>query len=181
MSDSCLKKSVDDKLSIRGGIVTLRTNNLWIRTLAALATLLLPACASFDVEGNHDWVEQPHHISILGSGTFEEEESAPSVGIDYEYRASELLGIGAVAETAFGEIDVTTVLAVADLHITNHFIVQTGPGVDFVRGEREEIVYRIGVLYEWEQDGYTISPQLHYDWTSGEDAIILGVAFGVGF
>jgi len=148
---------------------------------AAMAcALLVSACTSLEGEGEFDWREAPHHLSVLLSGTIEEDESAPSIGLDYEYRTSDFLGLGTVVERAFGEIDATTVLAVADLHITNQWIVQTGPGVDFVEGE-EEAVYRLGTLYEFERGGFTVSPQVHYDWTSGENAVVIGLAFGMGF
>ena len=127
--------------------------------------MLMSACGALEHEGEHNWREEPHHVSVLLSGTIEEHEEAPSIGLDYEYRTSQFLGLGAVVERAFGDIDATTVLGVADLHITNQFIVQTGPGVEFVGGE-EEAVYRLGVLYEFERGGYTVSPQVHYDWTS---------------
>jgi len=152
---------------------------LKLTTTAWLACLMLAsACVSVDPE--HDWREEPHHFSMLFSGTIEEEESAPSIGLDYEYRASRFLGLGAVVEEAFEDIDATTVIGVADLHLTNQFIVQTGPGVEFVDDE-EEFVYRLGVLYEFERDGYTLSPQIHHDWTSGEDAFVVGIALGFCF
>ena len=73
-------------------------------------------------------------------------------------------------------------LFVADLHVTNQFIVQTGPGVEFLHGpDEEEFVYRVGVLYEWEVNGYTVSPQVHYDWTEEEDTVLFGLAFGLCF
>ncbi|MEM7517281.1 MAG: hypothetical protein AAF368_10200 [Planctomycetota bacterium] len=129
--------------------------------------------------GEHDWRSKPHHISVLTGSTSEDNESAFTVGVDYEYRRSEYLGLGTVVEHAFEDIDATTLLAVADLHLTPQFIVQTGPGVEFIDSE-SEFVYRLGVLYEFEFLSYTVSPQLHYDWVSGEDAIIVGLAFGVG-
>ncbi len=140
----------------------------------------LAGCASLEGEGEFDWREHPHHISVLFSGTFEQDESAPSVGLDYEYRVSEFLGLGGVAERAFGQIDATTLLAVADLHLTRQFIIQTGPGVEFLEGE-SAAAYRLGVLYEFEGRGYTVSPQLHYDWVSGEDSVVAGIAIGYGF
>ena len=130
--------------------------------------------------GGHDWRAEPQHFSVLIASTVEDEETAPSLGLDYEYRVSEFLGVGGVLEYAFEDIDAVTLLAVADLHITPQFIVQTGPGIEWLDDE-EEFVFRIGVLYEWESGGYTVSPQLHYDATSGEDAVVMGVAFGFGF
>ena len=126
----------------------------------------------------------PHHFSVLAGITDNEEHTAFTLGIDYEYRLGRLLGIGAVLEQAFGDIDATTVLAVADLHVWRGLAVQTGPGVEFIdhAGETdEEFVYRIGVLYEFEQGAVTISPQLHLDLTSEGESVVLGVAFGFGF
>ena len=131
-------------------------------------------------EGGHDWRAEPHHLSILGGSTIDDETSAFTLGLDYEYRRSDLLGLGAVVEHAFTSIDATTLLAVTDVHFTPHCILQTGPGIEFI-DDVEEFVYRIGVLYEWEVRGYTLSPQLHYDASTGEDAVILALAVGFGF
>lgn len=69
----------------------------------------------------------------------------------------------------------------ADLHATPQFVVQTGPGIEWIGGE-EEAVLRLGCLHEWVvYDGWTVSPQIHYDWTSGEDTLIVGIAVGRGF
>jgi len=127
-----------------------------------------------------DWRENPHHFSIMPSGTFEEEDDAFSIGLDYEYRVSDFLGIGAVAEYAFQDIDATTIFAAADLHLTQQFIMQVGPGFEFVDG-RTEPMFRAGLLYEIESRGFTISPQIHYDWNSGKDSLVIGAAFGVAF
>lgn len=145
--------------------------------LACLGSLT--SCGMIPHE-EHDWRAEPHHLSVLMAGTFEEEEEAPSIGIDYEYRTSEFLGLGAVAEYAFEDIDATTFLAVADLHFTDQMILQTGPGVEFI-GDETEAVFRIGCLHEWVVGAWTVSPQLHYDITSGENAVIFGIAFGVAF
>ena len=138
------------------------------------------SCAVLEGEEVMLWDEQPHHLSVLMASTFEDGEEAPTLGVDYEYRVNDFLGVGGVAEYAFGDIEATTLLLVADLHLTNQFIVQTGPGVEFIDDE-ELAVYRVGVLYEFERDGFTVSPQLHYDITSDENAVILGIALGFAF
>lgn len=147
---------------------------------ALICGIWLPACAAAGFEDEQKWVSEPHHLSILLASTIEEGERAPSVGLDYEYRTSEFLGLGFLVERAFGDFDSTVVLAVADLHLTPQVSIQTGPGIDFIEGE-QRTAYRLGVIYEFEREGYTVAPQLHYDWTSGEDALILGLALGVGF
>ena len=127
------------------------------------------------------WVEQPHHLSVVIAGTHAVDENAFTLGVDYEYRLSGFLGLGTVVEYAFEPFNATTLLAVADLHIWRGLAVQTGPGVVFVDGE-ELFVYRIGGVYEFEFDGFTVSPQVHYEATSSEaDAVVFGIALGHSF
>lgn len=142
--------------------------------------LALTSCESTHMDGGHNWKEGRQHLSVFTGLTSEDNESAATIGLDYEYRVDQHLGLGAVVEQATEDVDATTILAVADLHITNYWVVQTGPGIEFLEHE-DEFVYRIGTLYEWEYEGYTISPQVHYDMTGNENALIVGFAVGVGF
>ena len=124
----------------------------------------------------------PHHLSVLLADTNVSGEGDNfTVGLDYEYRVSELLGLGTVIERAYGEIDATTLLAVADIHFQNGLIMQVGPG--FERKDNDNVfISRVGVLYEFEVDHYTLSPQLHWDYHDGEaNAIVAGIAFGFSF
>ncbi|MEM9309938.1 MAG: hypothetical protein AAGA34_00705 [Pseudomonadota bacterium] len=134
-------------------------------------------------EADPDHSERPHHLSILVAGTHieAEDETAITLGVDYEYRVSEWLGLGFVAERAFGGIDSTSILAVADIHIWEGLAVQVGPGVEFV-DEEERLIGRFGGLYEFELGkGFTLSPQLHYDLSEDQDAIVFGIAVGRAF
>ncbi|MEM8799801.1 MAG: hypothetical protein AAGF15_06950 [Pseudomonadota bacterium] len=127
--------------------------------------------------------ETPHHISIVVGGTYvvEPDELGFTVGVDYEYRLNRLIGLGFVVERAFGEIDSTTVLGVADIHVWRGFAFQVGPGFERIDGETFALG-RLGGLYEFEVgSGFTIAPQAHYDISGGEDAIVFGIAFGVAF
>lgn len=135
------------------------------------------------VTGRHSiWREHPDHVALVLAGTTEEEEgereTAATIGLDYEHRVNEFLGLGSViGEYAFGDIDALTVLAVADLHIWRGFVIQTGPGIEYIDKELEG-VYRVGAIYELEFGRYTVAPQVHYDATTGEDAVVFGVSFG---
>lgn len=135
-------------------------------------------------DGQHQAVHHsaPHHLSVLVGGTdlVNEDHTAVTLGLDYEYRVSEFLGLGFVVEQAFGDIDATTLLAVADLHLWHGLIAQVGPGVEFVDGNSHAAL-RLGMLYEFEfEGGFTLSPQLHYDF-SHEDALVFGIALGRAF
>ncbi len=144
--------------------------------------------------------DRPHHLSaLIGQTEVDGEGSGFTVGADYEYRLNRRLGLGAVAEVAFGEVDAGTLLAVADIHLVKGLALQTGPGVEWLREEAHEgedeafespdreaqFVYRVGLPYEFElgEEGFTLSPQLHYDLVpgSGEDAVVFALAFGRAF
>jgi hypothetical protein len=65
--------------------------------------------------------------------------------------------------------------------VAGGFAIQTGPGVEFVDDE-SFFVTRLGALYEFEiGEDFTLSPQLHYDFSTGEDAIVFGIAIGKAF
>ena len=91
------------------------------------------------------------------------------------------MGVGFVVERAFGEVDSTTLLAVADVHIVEGLIMQVGPGVEFI-DDTKYAIGRIGLLYEFDLgNDFTSSPQFHYDVSKGEDAVVFGVALGRAF
>jgi hypothetical protein len=154
----------------------------------ALLALMLPVAASAaaqesKVEALEAEAAGPHHLSVILGGTRvpEHQETGFTIGLDYEYRVSRTVGLGVVVEHAFGEIDATTLLGVADIHLVRGLVVQTGPGVEFVQDE-SFFVYRLGLLYEFELgEGFTLSPQLHYDFSGAENGIVFGVAFGRAF
>jgi len=153
--------------------------------LAAVAAFVAMATGA-GAEENPIWQTHPNHLSLFTAGTWEDEEVAFTLGLDYERRINGFLGLGAVVERAFGHIDATTLLAVADLHLWRGLAVQTGPGAEFIDGRGEEkdeqvFVYRIGALYELEFGRATLSPQLHYDVTTDEHAVVFGVATGFNF
>ncbi len=152
---------------------------------AAIMGLLLAAALTYpsaaqEAEGAGS---MPHHLSVVIGGTHipDADETAFTLGLDYEYRLNRTLGLGVVAEQAFGPIDSTTLLAVADIHITEGLAIQTGPGVEFLDGE-SFFVTRIGAVYEVEVgEAFTLSPQVHYDISTGEDAIVFAFAIGRAF
>ena len=148
---------------------------------AAIAATVLITTTAFAAE-HHD---SPHHASLFLGQTEVLEDghsnlSGFTVGVDYEYRVNPFLGIGFVAEHATGDVDANTLIAAFDLHFGEGWVVQTGPGYERIDGE-SNYLGRLGVLYEFEVRGFTLSPQLHYDMTNKEDSVVFGIAFGSSF
>ncbi|WP_374762960.1 hypothetical protein [Yunchengibacter salinarum] len=144
------------------------------------------------------WQDKPHHLSVILGGTTitHSDETGFTTGLDYEYRTSDLLGLGGVVEYAAGPVSAWTLLATADIHLTHHWTLQVGPGLEFIDeeevitlddGETEEdiihetnAVFRIGTFYEFEMGDFTLAPQFHYDITR-KDAVVFGLALGKAF
>lgn len=147
-------------------------------------SIALPLCAVFLTSCTStlpEWHEEPRHLSLFLGGTEEDQETGGTVGLDYEQRVTDLIGVGAVAEYAGGEVDAWTFLGVADIHVWEGLAIQTGPGLEHIDGT-DWFVYRIGALYEFELgEGVTLSPQVHVDLTAREDAFVAGVAIGRAF
>lgn len=126
---------------------------------------------------------KPHHLSVLLGGThmIDSEENGATIGIDYEYRVNDILGVGLIVEHASSVIYAETILAVADIHTPSGIIVQVGPGIEF-GNHHDRFLLRIGGLYEFEFDSWTLSPQLHFDMAeNAEDSLVFGFAFGKAF
>lgn len=124
----------------------------------------------------------PHHLSMLFADThIRSHGDYATLGIDYEYRVSQLLGLGVVLEQAYEGLNATTALAVADVHLHRGLIMQLGPGFEWMQHERIAVV-RVGMLYEFEFGQFTLSPQLHWDFHDGHDnAVVAGLALGFAF
>lgn len=123
-----------------------------------------------------------HHLSLLLANTHASGEGDNlTLGLDYEYRVNELIGVGAILERAFGQLNATTILAVADVHFQNGLIMQVGPGFER-KNDDSVFVARLGVLYEFELENFTLSPQLHWDYHDNEpNAVLAGIALGASF
>lgn len=159
-----------------------------LRVFAVPAALMLtvawsfgfaaPAAAS-EREGAH---EKPNHLSLILGGThlFGEEYTAFTVGLDYERELREHLGVGVVVEHAVEEIDATSVYGVVDIHLAHGFVIQTGPGVEWI-DDHTLAVGRFGVFYEAEAGGLIIAPSVSYDVSEAEDSLVFGLAIGTKF
>ena len=133
-------------------------------------------------EEGHVSPHGPYHLSaVLADTHVDGEGNNPTIGIDFEYRMNRLLGLGAVVEQAWGELHASTLLAVADIHLHEGWVIQVGPGFEHREGE-DVFVSRAGLLYEFEWQNFTLSPQLHWDYHQHEEnAVVAGFALGFSF
>lgn len=151
--------------------------------LRLLSSRIIPGLVVSAVWYGNALAEHDHHLSLLVGATelVDEGTSGFTYGVDYEYALSQDLGIGFVAERAAGDVETTSLFAVADIHLSEAFVIQTGPGFEW--GEADDVVaYRLGGYYEWDLDEVTLAATLSYDLAHGEDdSVVFGVLLGWRF
>lgn len=155
-------------------------------TFPAVALFTMTSVQASDEFSHHkgiDHSQHPHHLSVfVGDTNINHRGDGITVGVDYEYRLNDLLGVGTVIEYAANDLGAWTILLVADIHITPQWIVQVGPGHES-SSDHDLFVARLGTLYEFEfEGGWTIAPQIHFDFQENDDnATVMGIAVGKSF
>ena len=99
------------------------------------------------------------------------------MGLEYEYRVSQLLGLGITAEHVAGEFDTNVFVAPIALH-SGPWKVYAGPGIEDGE-EGSEFLMRVGLEYGFHFGEYEISPQVDVDFVDGEQLFVLGVVVGM--
>ncbi len=144
-----------------------------------------------------------NHLSVFTGGTTEssggETRTSFSLGLDYERRFSQLIGLGLGGELVFGGDEREALVGLLlNLHPAAGLVLAAGPGLEFAKerhgggeveaqqeesGTETKAGLRIGVLYEFEVGHrYSIAPSIYTDFIEGkEPTLVWGVAFGVGF
>jgi hypothetical protein len=135
-------------------------------------------------------VEHHHknHIALFVGSTEAEvhegdkEDRDFTLGVDYERRLTKLIGMGGLYDwVAEGRREFLIGMPVF-FHPFKASKFQIAPCVQRIREDKEiKYVTRIGFSWGFELSKTTISPEIFYDITSGQDFIVFGVAFGWGF
>ena len=151
------------------------------------------AVAQEPAEAEHEEAEiaPPYNVAAVFLGnTNEESENGFSLGLEYERRVSDLVGVGALVERAGGDIKSTIAMATLYVHPVGEFYVIVGLGAEFKdareeHGEEEQatsgIMGRIGIGYELELGRLVLVPQVNLDVFEREEALVVGAAFAYRF
>lgn len=141
-----------------------------------------------------------HHIAIFGgAGTnFKHHTTEPAMGIDYEYRINNLVGLGGVAEVEFASDPAYLVSIPLFFHPANGLKIYAGPAIastfqhhastpndlhagDQIEAERElQFGGRIGAAYDFTFGKITVGPTVNCAFAK-TTALIYGINFGIGF
>ena len=121
-----------------------------------------------------------HHVGLLLGNTHEEHEDDFTVGLDYEYRFSQYIGIGGLLEYVGEDIREWVGLVPLFIHPHKGFRFMAAPGIKHKEDE-DKFLWRLGIGYRFPIGNWTIAPEFNLDFTEGRTAEVYGLSFGYGF
>jgi len=147
------------------------------------ASLMLSSTAVRAGDSGDESGEPANHLALfLGVTHAEEDDAAPTIGLDYERRVSERLGVGIVfRDHASGDIDSTLYAVSFSIHTASPLSFVIAPGIEREDGDNSGVL-RVGAEYEFEiGSGWSLAPALYFDITEDDTKEVLGVATGISF
>jgi hypothetical protein len=158
-----------------------------VRYFLLTALILLPV-ANPDVHAARETEEvgrkhSHHHLEATFGAAFYDGKTGTYTGFEYEYRFSDLLGVGAFVDGTFDGFDLAALGVVANFHPAGRWKVLTGLGVERKTGsDKNKLLFRVGGAYEFHVGNGTISPTVAYDFLEdSKDVVYAGVAIGFAF
>ncbi|UCD56890.1 MAG: hypothetical protein JSV16_13870, partial [Candidatus Hydrogenedentota bacterium] len=151
--------------------------------LLSLLFLATPTVATSEESGQNEHGEthgHRHHVALFLGNTHAEGEDEFTIGVDYEYRMDQSVGVGGVIDYAGGDLESTVVAGGLFLHPYRGLRLLLAPGFENKHGENE-FLFRIGASYQFPIfDGWTIAPTFNVDFVDGEEAKQVGIGLGRG-
>ncbi|MBT8367860.1 MAG: hypothetical protein KJP23_24465 [Deltaproteobacteria bacterium] len=135
-------------------------------------------------EEKHEEHKESHyhrnHVGLFLGNTHEEGEDEFTIGLDYEYRFSQYVGIGVLLEYV-GEDDREGVgMVPLFLHPYKGFRWVVAAGVK-PKADETKFIWRLGIGYRFPIGNWTIAPEFNLDFTEGKTVEVYGASFGYGF
>jgi len=191
----------------------MRKNESLAIKIALLTLLTVFFVVSFNLsllaeEEEHGETHEHHfhrnHLGVSLAATTQLAEGAGThfiLGADYEYRLSQLIGIGVIGELIFAEETEYLFALPLFLHVTESLWFRVAPGFEVAHHSEEEgdvhaeedhgngdhtsketeFFMRIGVGYGIVVGGFTITPIIDLDFFRKHTSLVWGISIGKGF
>jgi hypothetical protein len=148
----------------RGHIMKTRMRGM-IFGMVVCAVVFALSLHAVPAEENEHAHHHPHHLGLFLGNTQDGEENGFSVGLDYEYRLSDLFGVGALGEYTEGDFDHWVFGVPLLLHPYKGLVLKLVPGVEHKpKTSKSEFLVRTGIAYSFHiTDRWTIAPEFNFD------------------
>lgn len=150
-----------------------------INLLVLFVFVSVPVSLLAQEEGEKEEKEGKNEIAVFLGATTNEDATAFTYGLDYQYRISKLIGVGALVDHAAGDMKSTLVAPAFILHVRK-FSFKIAPGLEF--SDETTAVLRVGAEYEIKISKIAISPAIFFDTERSEKpSLVYGLSFGFEF
>ncbi|NIO41616.1 MAG: hypothetical protein GTO41_16405 [Burkholderiales bacterium] len=152
------------------------------RTVTSIALFLVMASSAYAAESKHesDAEEGRQRLALFLGTTRDGGDSGFTVGLEYEYRVSQAIGVGGLIDRAGGDFDSTLLAGAFFFHFGHHWVALLAPGMEF--NEDDELALRAGFAYEFKvAKRFNVAPAFNIDFIDGEERLVYGVNLGWTF
>jgi len=102
-----------------------------------------------------------------------------SLGLDYEYKFSEIFGLGGLLDHASGDVRSWVVGVPIFAHPVGGLVVLLAPGVEHQNDGDNEALVRLGAGWEFEiGERFVLAPMFNVDFVDGDKVYVYGIEFG---
>jgi hypothetical protein len=121
-------------------------------------------------------------FSVFTGVTDDRGDKAFSLGLDYEYKFSEVFGIGGLLDVATGDIRSFVVGVPIFVHPIGGLVLVLAPGVEHQDDGSNEALVRLGAGWEFElSERFVLVPMFNVDFVDSEKVYVYGVEFAYRF
>ena len=157
-----------------------------IGLMMVLLVLLVPVKIHAQEAGHgrkEKGLENRHSIELFIGNAHDDGEDGFSVGLSYEYRLNQLLGIGGIVEYTGGDFKEWVLAVPFLLHPYKGWRFLVAPGVAIPNNvDDDEFIFRVGAAYEFEiGEKWAISPEFNVDFVDNSEVLVYGLSFGYKF
>ena len=149
-----------------------------------IVTLITIFClAPTSVQAEEEFDKNKIELFLGGASAFRETgtDSGFAVGLSYEYRLVQWVGIGMIGEYATGDVRDGLLLFPVYIHPWRGLRFDMAPGVEF-SDEPAAFAVRFGLGYDIELwRSLSLMPEVNADIVDGETTLVYGVSLGWGF
>ena len=163
----------------------------WDLLLPAIVLLIIMAPGTAPAEEEHEGAAHSfhrHHAALfIGNTQNDGSEHGLSVGMEYEYRINQWLGLGGLVEYAAGDFEHLLIAVPLFIHPYEDWLFVVAAGTEIHKDEEEnkgkrDWLVRTSVGYQFQfGEKYSITPAFHVDFSEHETLFIYGFYIGLGF
>ena len=163
----------------------------WDLLLPAIVLLIMMAPGTAPAEEEHEGAAHSfhrHHAALfIGNTQNDGSEHGLSVGMEYEYRINQWLGLGGLVEYAAGDFEHLLIAVPLFIHPYEDWLFVVAAGTEIHKDEEEnkgkrDWLVRTSVGYQFQfGEKYSITPAFHVDFSEHETLFIYGFYIGLGF